>query len=152
MAWSLLTAGEIVMASIHKEIHLDAGPDAVWDVVRDVGAVHTRFAPGFVVDVAMEEGARLVTFANGLVAREVIVDVDERARRLAYSVRSERLSHHNASFQVFADRQGSRLVWIADVLPHEAAVGVGEMMAAGMVAAKAAMNDLPPLHGEGKAA
>jgi hypothetical protein len=143
MAWSLLTAGEIVMASIHKEIHLDAGPDAVWDVVRDVGAVHTRFAPGFVVDVAMEEGARLVTFANGFVAREEIVDVDERARRLAYSVRSERLSHHNASFQVFADRQGSRLVWIADVLPHEAAETVGGMMDDGLRAAGAALGRLP---------
>ncbi|WP_188610416.1 SRPBCC family protein [Chelatococcus reniformis] len=124
------------MASIHKEIALDAAPETVWDVVRDVGAVHTRFAPGFVIDVTMEDGARLVTFGNGLVAREVIVDVDERLRRLAYSVRSERLSHHNASFQVVAAERGSRLVWIADVLPHEAAVQVGAMMEAGLVAAK----------------
>jgi carbon monoxide dehydrogenase subunit G len=128
------------MASIHKEIPLAADPDAVWDVVRDVGAVHTRFTPGFVVDVKMEEGARLVTFANGLVAREVIVDVDERARRLAYSVRSERLSHHNASFQVFADGAGSRLVWIADVLPDAAAETVGAMMDGGLKAASAALN------------
>ena len=130
------------MASIHREIHLRAAPDAVWDVVRDVGAVHTRFAPGFVVDVAMEEGARMVTFGNGLVAREVIVDVDGAARRLAYSVRSERLSHHNASFQVFADGAGARLVWIADVLPHEAAETVGAMMDDGLKAAAAALNKL----------
>ena len=32
------------MPSIHKEISLAASPDAAWDVVRDVGAVHTRFA------------------------------------------------------------------------------------------------------------
>jgi hypothetical protein len=107
--------------------------------VRDVGAVHTRFAPGFVVDVLMEEGARLVTFGNGLVAREVIVDVDDQRRRLAYSVRSERLSHHNASFQVFADGSGSRLVWIADVLPHAAAENVRAMMEAGLEAARAAL-------------
>ena len=77
------------MASIRREIPLAAGPDAVWDVVRDVGAVHTRFAPGFVVATTMEPGARVVTFANGMVARELIVDVDDEARRLAYWARSE---------------------------------------------------------------
>ncbi len=130
------------MASIHKELSLRASPEAVWDVVRDVGAVHTRFAPGFVVDVVMEEGARMVTFGNGMVAREVIVDLDEGARRLVYSVRSERLSHHNASFQVVPDGAGCRLVWIADVLPHAAAETVGAMMEAGMTASGAALGRL----------
>jgi hypothetical protein len=115
-----------------REIVLGAGPQAVWDVVRDVGAVHTRFAPGFVIDVAMEEGARIVTFANGFVAREVIVDVDEGARRLVYSVRSERLSHHNASFQVTPEGEGCRLTWVADLLPDSAAATVGPMMEEGM--------------------
>src|SRR5258706_13464635 len=116
------------MASIHKEISLRPSPAAVWDIVRDVGAVHTRFAPGSVVDPVMEDGARMVTFANGMVVREVIIDVDDERRRLAYSVRSDLLSHHNASFQVVADGAGSRLIWIADVLPHEAAVTIGGMM------------------------
>jgi hypothetical protein len=130
------------MSSIHKEISLGSSPEAVWDVVRDVGAVHTRFAPGFVTNVVMEDGARMVTFANGMEAREVIVDVDEARRRLAYSVRTERLSHHNASFQVLAEGAGSRLVWIADVLPEAAATNVSAMMDAGMVAAKAALDAL----------
>jgi len=131
------------MPSIHEEITVASSPGAVWDVVRDVGAVHTRFAPGFVVDTVMDEpDERIVTFANGFVAREVIVDVDETRRRLAYSVRSERLSHHNASFQVFADGAGSRLVWIADVLPAEAAVTVGAMMQDGIHAAKRALDAL----------
>src|SRR3984957_17711641 len=105
------------MASIHKQISLAAHPSAVWDVVRDIGAVPPRFAPGFVVDTTMDGDDRIVTFANGFVAREVIVDIDPARRRLAYSVRSERIAHHNASFQVLAERAGSRLVWIADVLP-----------------------------------
>ena len=130
------------MASIHKELSLRASPAAVWDVVRDVGAVHTRFAPGFVVDVVMEDGARMVTFGNGMVAREVIVDLDEAVRRLAYSVRSERLTHHNASFQVIADGAGSRLVWIADVLPHAAAETVGAMMDEGLKASGVALGKL----------
>ena len=130
------------MASIHKELSLRASPEAVWDVVRDVGAVHTRFAPGFVVDVVMEEGARMVTFGNGMVAREVIVDVDESGRRLAYSVRSERLSHHNASFQVVPEGDGCRLIWIADVLPHAAGETVGAMMSEGIKACGAALSQL----------
>ena len=120
------------MPSIHKQIHLAATPEAVWDVVRDIGAVHTRFAPGFVVDTTLEEGARVVTFANGFVAREEIVDIDETRRRLAYSARSERLSHHNASFEVTPDGDGTRLIWTADVLPHAAAVTVGAMMDEGV--------------------
>ena len=128
------------MASIRREITLEASPEAVWDVVRDIGAVHTRFAPGFVVATRMEPGARVVTFANGLVAREVIVDIDDDARRLAYSVRSERLEHHNASFQVIAETTGSRLVWIADVLPDAAAVTVGTMMDEGLRAAGASLD------------
>ena len=130
------------MASIHKEISLAADPAAVWDVVRDVGAVHTRFAPGFVVGTTMDGVDRIVTFANGFVAREVIVDVDEGRRRLAYSVRSERIVHHNASFQVLADGKGSRLVWIADVLPQAAGETVGSMMEDGIQAAKRALDAL----------
>jgi hypothetical protein len=128
------------MASIHKEIVLSANPSAVWDVVRDIGAVHTRFAPGFVVDTTMEGEDRIVTFANGFVAREVIVDIDEGRRRLAYSVRSERIAHHNASFQVLAEGKGARLVWIADVLPQAAALTVGAMMEDGIQAAKRALD------------
>ena len=89
----------------------------------------------------------MVTFANGLKALEVIVDIDDGARRLAYSVRSERLSHHNASFQVLPTDDGCRLVWIADVLPHAAAVNVGAMMDDGMTAAATALASLAPGRG-----
>jgi carbon monoxide dehydrogenase subunit G len=123
------------MASIRTEILLDAAPADVWDVVRDVGAVHTRFAPGFVVNTVLEEGARVVTFANGLVARELIVDVDDRARRLVYAASGGRLTHHNASFQVFeAGGDGTRLVWIADLLPNDMAPGIAGMMDQGAAA------------------
>jgi uncharacterized protein YndB with AHSA1/START domain len=111
------------MASIRKEIVIDTPPEKVWDAIRDVGALHERLVPGFVVDTRLEEGARVVTFGNGVVARELIVDLDDTARRLVWAVvESPRLTHHNASVQVFpeADRR-SRVVWIADVLPSEIA-------------------------------
>jgi hypothetical protein len=110
------------MATIRKELALNASPDFVWDVIRDVGAVHRRLAPGFVTDTRLEEGARVVTFVNGVVARELIVSVEEDARRLVWSVVGGTPTHHNSSYQVLpAANGGTRLVWITDVLPHEAA-------------------------------
>ena len=122
------------MASVHKEVVIARPVAAVWDAVRDVGAVHERLAPGFVVDTRLEAGARVVTFANGLVARELIVDVDDEARRLAWAVvGSPRLTHHNASMQVFDDGdRGSRVVWIADLLPNEIAGTIAAMIEEGL--------------------
>ena len=125
------------MASIHREVRIQADPETVWDALRDVGALHQRLAPGFVTDVRLEEGARVVTFGNGLVARELIVDVDDEARRLAWSVVGGRMTHHNASAQVFPDGEGgSRFVWIADLLPHAVAPGVAGMMEQGLAVIK----------------
>jgi carbon monoxide dehydrogenase subunit G len=125
------------MASIRREVSVAAGPAVVWDAIRDVGAVHERLAPGFVVDTKLEEGARLVTFGNGVVARELIVDVDDEARRLAWAVVGGRMTHHNASLQVFADGEGrSRVVWIADLLPNEVAGYIAGMIEQGMAVMK----------------
>lgn len=124
------------MASIRKEIVVDADPKRVWDAVRDVGAPHTRLAPGFLVDTRMEEGARIVTFANGLVARELIVDVDDDARRLVWAVVGGRLTHHNASMQVFDEDGRSRVVWIADLLPNELASTIAGLIEQGLATMK----------------
>ena len=125
------------MASIHREIQIAADPAVVWDALRDLGALHTRLVPGFVTDVKMEDGARVVTFGNGMVAREVIVDVDEERRRVVWSATGGSMTHHNASAQVFADGAGrSRVVWIADLLPHELAPAIAGMMEEGTRAMK----------------
>ena len=125
------------MASIRREVSVEAGPVMVWDAIRDVGAVYERLAPGFVVDTRLEEGARVVTFGNGMVARELIVDVDDEARRLVWAVVGGRMTHHNASLQVFADGEGrSRVVWIADLLPHELAGYISGLIERGMAVMK----------------
>ena len=125
------------MASIRREMLVEARAQDVWDAIRDVGAIHTRLAPGFVVDTRLEEGARVVTFGNGLVARELIVDVNDEARRLAWSVVGGQLSHHNASLQVFPDgEKRSRVVWIADLLPNELAGTIAGMIDQGMAVMK----------------
>jgi carbon monoxide dehydrogenase subunit G len=123
------------MASIRKEIPLDARAEEVWDAVRDIGALHSRLVPGFVVDTKLEPGARIVTFANGMVVRELIVDLDDKARRLVWSAVGGRLRHHNASAQVFAEGDArSRLVWIADLLPDELAGDIRGMIEQGALA------------------
>ena len=91
------------MASIHKDIPINAPVHEVWDAVRDFGALHTRLVPGFVLDTKLEGEARIVSFANGTVARELLVDCDDARRRLVYAVISERLTQHSASVQVIAD-------------------------------------------------
>jgi hypothetical protein len=131
---------EITMASIHKDILIDAHPDDVWDALRDFGALHTRLVPGFVLDTQLDGDARIVTFSNGTVAREILVDSDDARRRLVYAIVSERLSQHSASAQVFAEGDGrSRVVWIADVLPHEIAPYMDAQMDQGAAAMQKAL-------------
>jgi hypothetical protein len=129
------------MASIHKDIPIDAEPDHVWAAVRDFGAVHRRLAPGFVLDARLDGDARIVTFANGTVARELLVDCDDTRRRLACAVISERVKHYNASVQVLADGDArSRLIWTVDLLPNEIAPYIdGQMEQAALAMTKALM-------------
>ena len=127
------------MASIRREISINASPEHVWSAVRDVGALHTRLVPGFVVDTKLEDGARMVTFGNGSVARELIVDVDDDARRIAWAAVGTGMTHHNASFQLFAENGRSRGVWIADLLPHELAPQIAGMIEQGLSVMKRTM-------------
>src|SRR3982074_347270 len=117
------------MASIHKDIQIDASPADVWAAVRDFGSPHQRLVPGFVLNARLEGDARVVPFANGTVARELLVDCDDARRRLVYAVISERVKQHSASVQVAADGEArSRLIWIVDVLPNEIAPYIGAQM------------------------
>jgi carbon monoxide dehydrogenase subunit G len=128
------------MASILQEVLIDAPAEAVWDAIRDVGAVHRRLARGFVTDVRLQGGARLVTFANGVVVRESIISVDDAARRIAYSASGGRATHHNASMQVFDAGDGrTRLVWITDLLPDDAADAIRGMVERGSAAIRATL-------------
>jgi hypothetical protein len=123
------------MASIHKDIPIDAHPDDVWAAVRDFGNLHTRLAPGFVTDSKLDGDARIVTFANGTVARELLVDFDDARRRLVYAINNERVSHYSASVQVLAEGAArSRLIWIVDVLPNAMAPYIDSQMDLGALA------------------
>jgi hypothetical protein len=110
------------MASIHNDVPLNAPARKVWDAVRDFGALPERLVPGFVTACQLDGDARIVTFSNGSVAREVLVDCDEARQRLVYAINNERLKHYSASVQVIADGEAKcRLIWIIDMLPNELA-------------------------------
>jgi hypothetical protein len=126
------------MASIKKEISTSRAPADVWDRIRDIGALHTRLVPGFVVDTRLEGRARWVTFANGMTVKEPIVTVDEAEHRLVWTSEGT-LEHYNASVQVFPTPSGSRVVWAVDLLPDEAAPRIDGMMTQGMAAMQSAL-------------
>jgi len=125
------------MASIHKDMIITASADAVWDAVRDFGAVHTRLAPGFVTDAKMDDDARIVTFANGMTAREVLVDCDDARRRLVYAIANERIRHYNAAVQIVDEgNRQTRFLWTIDLLPHDIAPYISAQMDLGIKAMK----------------
>ena len=123
------------MTSICKDIPIDAPAVEVWDAVADFGALHTRLVPGFVTDTKLEGEARIVTFANGTIARELLVDCDNARQRLAYAIISERVKHYNGSVEIVSDGDARcRVKWIVDVLPHDIAPYISSQMDLGVSA------------------
>ncbi|MET3931834.1 carbon monoxide dehydrogenase subunit G [Lysobacter sp. OAE881] len=121
------------MASIQREIDVDVQLRDAWDALRDVGNIHTRLVPGFVTDCRMEGRVRVVTFGNGTVVREPILDIDQTRHRVAWAAVGGTFEHYNASVQAFdLDGARTRIRWIADLLPDEAASTVDGMIAEGL--------------------
>ncbi|MFI9360342.1 SRPBCC family protein [Kitasatospora sp. NPDC053057] len=123
------------MASIHREFLINNAPENIWAVLRDFGQVHKRLAPGFVTDTRVEGEVRIVTFADGAVVRELIVDIDDEVRRIAYAVVGGSLkpTHHHASMQVFGDTENrSRFIWITDVTPNSLGEPIAQMVDQGI--------------------
>ncbi|WP_435581982.1 SRPBCC family protein [Amycolatopsis thermoflava] len=125
------------MASIRTEILIDTPLDVVWAALRDWGALHERLAPGFVTDTRLDGTDRIVTFFDGTVVREVLVDLDDDAHRLVWSVVGGPYTHHNGVAQVFAEGPGrTRFVWVADLLPGDLAARTGALMEQGIAVIK----------------
>ena len=129
------------MATITKTIETVAKVDAVWSAIRDVGALHTRLVPGFVVDTVLDGDAGIVTFGNGMVVREPIIAIDEEHRRLVWSADGAQFEHYNGAAQAIEQADGTTVVvWTSDFKPDELADVVDEMMTAGAAAMKAALD------------
>ncbi len=107
------------MATICKEFTVDAGIACRFGTRCAISTPCTSaWHPCFVVDCQPGGGSRTVTFANGMVAHELLVGIHEAAHRLSYTVVGGKASHHMASAQLFAEGANrTRFVWITDVLP-----------------------------------
>lgn len=131
------------MATIRKDIVTRATAAAVWAALRDVGALHTRLVPGFVVDTRLDGDVRTVTFGNGLVIREPLLEVNDATRRVAWTAVGGTTTHYNSSAQVFEEGEGgARVVWLSDLLPNEAAPAIDEMMTQGAAVMKDTLDRL----------
>ncbi len=133
------------MASMTKEVVAAAAPEVVWDAIRDIGALHTRLVPGFVLDTKLIPGGRRVTFSNGRTVEEPIVSSSDSLRRLVWTVKAEGFpfTHYNGSVQVHARAAGgSRVEWTVDFLPDSAATMLDGLMNAGAAAMTRALQAL----------
>ena len=125
------------MASITEEVSVTVDAHRAWQALRDVGRAHLLFAP-VLVDGSIAGEIRTVTFANGLVAQERILDVDDQQRRVAYAALNvPGMEYHHASMQLVEDGPGRcRFVWITDVHPAAVADNVRPLMTQGAQALK----------------
>jgi len=132
------------MASAYREFTVETSAERAWDALADFFAVHRRVVPGFVTECVAEGSVRVVTFFNGLVAREQLVSCAHELKRICYASVGGRASHHNASVQVFgAGAERARLVWITDVLPDELAPSIASLMDRGIEVMQATLRSPP---------
>jgi carbon monoxide dehydrogenase subunit G len=107
------------MASIYHEKTVRVPADKAWAALRDVAHPHRLFA-GVLTDARIDGDVRTVTFANGMVAQERIIDVDDKRRRVAYTVLGDMFEHHSAAMEIVPDGPDrSRFIWTTDLLPDK---------------------------------
>lgn len=127
------------MHGFHRSARPPCRPvDRVWAAFRDVAQPHLLFVD-VVTDARLEGDDRVVTFANGIEMRERIVDIDDAARRLAYTVVDGPFTHHHASFAVEASTGERTVAWVSDLLPDDDASMVEDLMAEGAAAMAATL-------------
>jgi hypothetical protein len=108
-----------MMATIRREVELAIDADRAWAEVGDFGTAGKLFA-GVLTGCTRAGIVRTVTFANGLAVSERLVTIDERERRLVYTVLDGPFSQHSASMQIAQRGDGCTFIWISDFLPDEA--------------------------------
>jgi hypothetical protein len=125
------------MASIHKQLAVEVGPDEAWAALRLVGEPHKLFSP-VLTDAKLDGDTRTVRFANGMVLQERILEVNDELRRVAYSAAdAPGMTYHHASMQVLDAGPGRCLfVWITDFLPPGIAGNIAPLIDQGAKALK----------------
>lgn len=98
------------MVELRNTIAIDASPEAVWDVLGDLGATD-EWLPG-IVAALMEGSTRICTTADGFEIREEISDYQPERRTFRYQHVQVPMPIENSggSFVVEPDEDGSALV------------------------------------------
>jgi hypothetical protein len=111
------------VATIHKSAKLTAPADKVWRVIEQHQRSEVHIFPSIAESVRQEGEYRVATMPGGTEIWERIVSCDAELMRASYivpEVPGAELTH--LSMQVFDDGDGSStIVWLIDVLPHDAA-------------------------------
>ncbi len=124
------------MASIRREVVVRVPVDKAWASLRRVELAHKLFA-GVLVSGSIEGDVRTVKFANGMVVRERIIDIDDVQKRIAYTVLDGLFEHHSASMQIAPlDTSSCLFIWVSDFLPNERRELVEPLVAQGCQALK----------------
>jgi Polyketide cyclase / dehydrase and lipid transport len=125
------------MASIHKQVAVDVDAKTAWQSLRQIENAHELFEP-VLTSCRLEGGMRIVQFANGMVVREHILDVDEGRRRVAYAALDvPGMTYHHASMQVVEEGPGRcRFVWVTDFMPEEVGARIAPLIEQGAAAFK----------------
>lgn len=119
------------MATIRHEQRIAVPAEKAWGLLRQAELADRLFSP-VLVSCTMQDDVRIVTFANGLVASEQIITIDDADQRLAYYVMGEMFEHHSASMQIVPVDDGNcRFIWISDFLPEDLAETVQPLVTQG---------------------
>jgi carbon monoxide dehydrogenase subunit G len=107
------------MAQGEAVIDIDRSPDDVWALIRGFGTIN-EWMPG--IDSCTVEGDVRTIGTMGIEIKEQLRELDETARRTAYSVIESpmgNLESHLATITVAAEGSGSRVTWAVEVSPDE---------------------------------
>ena len=130
------------MATARVELRIAADADAVWKVIGDFETGPLKMAPGHVIECRTDRDIRTVVFADGTVARERLVTIEDSQRRIVYAVLGDTVKpeHDNASMQVLPlGYRSCRLIWLHDVLPSDLAESLAAAMREGGSVIKATL-------------
>ena len=140
-ARSPLSRSVTAIATVRTTLDTSASPDDAWAAIRDIGALHTRLATGFVADAPRAGRPR-----GDLRQRNGHPRTDRHHRRrgpLLWSAEGGRTTHYNASLQVSARPDGgATVVWVADFLPDDVKPQLSAAIEAGTRAMKRSLDAL----------
>ncbi len=116
------------MASIRREIRIDAPVGDVWPLVGDPGRIHHWF-PG-IVDCTVEDTddgiVRTVTLGSGIMPEEHVVTNDPIAHRFQYRIAGGVFKEHLGTVDVIGlDDTTCMAVYSTDALPDVMALVIG---------------------------